>query len=165
MTDAAEALGENLILPNEDDGPTPPPPPQDPGATLYVMAAGEQFTREQYLKAGWTDAQLLQAGKMSILEHPTGGVELKAPIGMPEGRWVILDDNDDIPPTGLYVGHNGTGYLIQTGIPVFVPNHVLAILDDAIMDAPITNPADKKVMGYRPRPRYTYRGVSAPATE
>jgi hypothetical protein len=38
-----------------------PPPSDEP---VYEMAAGETHTREQYHAAGWTDAQLLQAGKM-----------------------------------------------------------------------------------------------------
>jgi hypothetical protein len=86
-----------------------------------------------------------------------------APIGMPESSWIILDDNDDIPPTGLFVGHNGTGFLIATGVPVFVPNHVLGVLDDAVMAAPVLDPSTKKVAGWRERPRYSYRRVAAPA--
>lgn len=160
MNEAEAALGSN-IEPQAPPPPAPPPPPET-AAPTYVMAQGEQFTRDQYLAAGWTDEQLLQSGKMTILEFAPPGFDLKAPIGMPDASWVILDDNDDIPPTGLFVGHNGTGFLIQTGVPVPVPNHVLQILDDAVMDAPIINPADRKVMGYRPRPRYTYRRVAAP---
>jgi hypothetical protein len=154
---AADVLGSNIEA-------APPPPPEAAPAPTYLMASGEQFTRDQYLEAGWTDAQLLQAGKMTLLELAPDirGIDLAKPLGMPESTWVILDDNDDIPPTGLFVGHNGTGFLIQTGVPVNVPNHVLQILDDAVMDAPIINPADRKVMGYRPRPRYTYRRVAAP---
>jgi hypothetical protein len=160
MSEADALLGTNI------EAPAPPGHrrllPKQPAPT-YVMATGEQFNRDQYLAAGWTDAQLLQSGKMTVLEHAGPGIDLAKPLGMPNSTWVILDDNDDIPPTGLFVGHNGTGFLIQTGIPVNVPNHVLQILDDAVMDAPIINPHDKKVMGYRPRPRYTYRRVSAPA--
>lgn len=164
MTEAADAavLGENIVL----DTAAPPPPPidQEPDVARYIMAPGEKFTREQYLDAGWTDDQLLAHGKMTTLSPDLAkiGIELKAPMGMPNSTWIILDDNDDIPPTGLFVGHNGTGFLIQTGVPVRVPDHVLAILDDAVMDAPITDPQTKQVMGYRPRPRYSYRRVSAP---
>ena len=160
MSDVAEALGTNLA-----PEAAPPPPPTAIEEQLYVMAAGEQFTREQYHSVGWTDAQLLQAGKMTLLERQGASIDLSSPLGLPDSTWVILDDNDDIPPTGLFVGHNGTGFLITTGVPVKVPNHVLQILDDAIMDAPIINPSDKKVMGFRPRPRYTYRRVAAPSLD
>jgi hypothetical protein len=147
--EAEAALGSNIPA-------MPPAPPPEP---KYAMAMGEQFTREEYHKVGWTDEQLLAVGKMFI---PTSRVETKEPIGMPDRVWIVLDDNDDIPPTGLFVGHNGTGYIIQTGVPVPVPAFLLSILDDAVMDAPIINPTDQKVMGYRPRPRYTYRRVPAP---
>jgi hypothetical protein len=161
MSEADTLLGSNL----EATAPPPPapPPPTEAVTPTYVMAVGEQFTRAQYLEAGWTDPQLLQSGKMTVVEFAAPGIDLTKPLGMPESKWVVLDDNDDIPPTGLFVGHNGTGFLIQTGVPVCVPTYVLQILDDAVMDAPIINPADRKVMGYRPRPRYTYRAVATPA--
>lgn len=146
-------LGSNLA-------PPPPAPPAPPAAPTYVMAMGEQFTREEYHSVGWTDEQLLAVGKMSI-SNPAK-IELDAPIGMPDRVWIVLDDNDDIPPSGLFVGHNGTGYLLGTGAPIPVPAFICGILDDAIMDAPIIDPKDKTVKGYRPRPRYTYRRVPAP---
>lgn len=155
MSDAlppeATVLGSNL------DAAAPPPPPPEP---TYEMAMGEQWTREEYHKVGWTDEQLLAVGKMFI---PTARIETKAAIGMPDRVWIVLDDNDDIPPTGLFVGHNGTGFILQTGVPMAVPEFILGILDDAVMDAPIINPSDQKVMGFRPRPRYSYRRVPAPA--
>lgn len=97
-----------------------------------------------------------------VEDHDGPGIELKAPIGLPTSKWIILDENDDIPPTGLFVGHNGTGFLIQTSVPVFVPVHVLGILDDARMSSPLTDPNTKRVVGYRDRPRYTYREVAEP---
>jgi hypothetical protein len=63
----------------------------------------------------------VQAGKMSVIAPPPA-IEMVKPIGMPESKWIVLDDNDDIPPTGLFVGHNGNGFLIQTGIPASVPS-------------------------------------------
>lgn len=86
----------------------------------------------------------------------------KAPVGMPESSWIVLEENDDIPPTGLFVGHNGNGFLIRAGEPVLVPNHVISILDDAIMSSPQIDPSSKRVIGYRERRRYPYRRVDAP---
>jgi hypothetical protein len=156
----ADVLGDNTSdhVVEEAVVPLPPPPPEKE-QVLFAMAHGEQFTRDQYLEAGWTDEQLLAAKKMTAV----GSAQILAKgVGMPNATWVVLDDNDDIPPTGLFVGHNGTGFLIQTGIPVCVPNHVLGVLDDAIMAAPVIDPTSRQITGYRERPRYTYRKVDAP---
>lgn len=94
--------------------------------------------------------------------EPTKGGK-KAAEGMPKRSWIILEENDDIPPTGLFIGHNGTGYLLRPGEPVSVPDHVLGVLDDAVMSAPVVDPNSLKVIGSRDRRRYNYRKVDAPA--
>jgi hypothetical protein len=54
MSEAADALlGTNIEAP----APPGPPPPPETAAPTYVMAVGEQFNRDQYIAAGWTDAQ------------------------------------------------------------------------------------------------------------
>jgi hypothetical protein len=166
-TDTLAALGDNtsdlIVEEAVASPPGPPAPPAGPAEPIFVMAKDEVFTREQYHAAGWTDEQLVQAGKMLTIALPPAAIELTAPLGMPKSKWVVLDDNDDIPPTGLFVGHNGVGFMLQTGVPAFVPEYVLGILDDAIMDAPVIDPKTRQIIGYRPRPRYTYREVPAPA--
>lgn len=84
----------------------------------------------------------------------------RAPVGMPARVKIQLEENDDIPPTGLFLGHNGTGYLLRTGEPIEVPRYLLEILDHAVMSAPTTDPGTKQVVGYRERMRYPYRFVS-----
>lgn len=153
---------ESLVI--DDTASVVPPPPSataQPG--MYVMAAGELFTRDQYIAAGWTDKQLLDARKMHAIAPPPKEGELAAPLGMMPSKWIILDDNDDIPPTGLFIGWNGNSFLVQTGIPLKCPIPVLNVLDDAVMSTPVTDPKTRQVVGYRDRPRYTYREVSAPA--
>lgn len=86
----------------------------------------------------------------------------KAPVGMGERTWVILEDSDDIPPTGLFVSHNGNPFLLTTGVPIQVPNHILQLLDDAVMSTPQIDPVNKRVLGYRERSRFPYRQVAAP---
>lgn len=91
-----------------------------------------------------------------------GGNKKKSPEGMPERTWILVEENDDIPPTGLYVGHNGTGYLLRAGEPISVPSFLLDILDHAIMTAAVTDPTTRQVIGQRQRMRYPYRRVAAP---
>tara|TARA_R110000868_G_scaffold19150_3_gene82781 strand:+ start:1324 stop:1635 length:312 start_codon:yes stop_codon:yes gene_type:complete len=72
---------------------------------------------------------------------------------------ILLEENDDIPPTGLFLGHNGRGYIIKPGEPVEVPVAILEILDHAVMSAPQLDPQTKQVVGYRERMRYPYRKI------
>lgn len=106
-------------------------------------------------------------------ERPTLGVNLppegksapraKKAEGMPERTWIILEDNDDIPPGGLFLGHNGDSYLLTTGEPALVPSKVLGILDAAIITVPVIDPGTRRITGYRDRTKYPYRRVEGPA--
>ena len=83
-----------------------------------------------------------------------------------ERTWIILEENDEIPPTGQFIGHNGDGYLLKPGEPAHVPNCILEILDHAVASVPVVDPQTKKVVGHRDKMRFPYRRVAAPeATE
>lgn len=92
--------------------------------------------------------------------EPEIRVRKARPQGLPETVKIILEENDDIPPTGLFIGVNGKGYLIRAGEPVDVPRHVLEVLDNAVMSSPSVDPATRQVIGHRDRMRYPYRVVN-----
>ena len=84
-------------------------------------------------------------------------------IGMPKTIRIILEENDDIPPRGLYVGHNGKGYLLPAGVEMDCPVGVVGILNDAIKMVAVVDPLTKRVGEARPRRRFPYRVIERTA--
>jgi hypothetical protein len=72
---------------------------------------------------------------------------------------VIIDQTDAIPPSGLFVAHNGRTFMIQAGVEVDVPNFIIQVLNDAIMTQAVTDPETSRVIGHRNRLRFPYRVV------
>jgi hypothetical protein len=83
----------------------------------------------------------------------------KAPVGLPKTVRIVIEENDSVPPNGLYMGLNGRGYLIKPGVPVDVPIGLVEILDNAIYTAPQVDPVTRQVVGHTDRLRYPYREV------
>lgn len=84
----------------------------------------------------------------------------KPPVGMPPTVRIVIEENDTIPPTGLFVGINGRSFMIRPGEEVDVPPGVLEILDNAVMSVPTVNATTRQVTGYRNKLRYPYRRVA-----
>ena len=86
-------------------------------------------------------------------------VTAKAPA-KPKTVRIILEENDNIPPTGLFVGENGRGYLIRPGEEVDIPTGVLEILTNAVVSVPTIDPQSLQVIGYREKMLYPHRIIT-----
>jgi hypothetical protein len=71
---------------------------------------------------------------------------------------IILEENDNIPPTGQFFGVQGKGYVLRAGEEADVPISIIGILNTAVMSVPVKDQGDR-VMGYRDRLRFPYRVV------
>lgn len=69
---------------------------------------------------------------------------------------IILEENDNIPPTGLFIGVNGRSFLLRAGEEVEVPVEVIEVLNDAVEDVPRTD-GNNNVLDYRKKMRFPYR--------
>jgi hypothetical protein len=76
--------------------------------------------------------------------------------------WIILADNDQIPPTGQFIGHNGNGFMLRPNVPAEVPVELLDILNNAVWDAPEVDQATRQIIRYSPRLRFPYQVVQKP---
>lgn len=84
----------------------------------------------------------------------------QAALKKPATTRIVLEENDNIPPTGLFVGDNGRGYMIRPGEEVDVPAGVLEILSNAITSVPTIDPQSLQVIGYRNKMMYPFRIVN-----
>jgi len=84
-------------------------------------------------------------------------------ITVPKTKRIIVEESEHIPPTGLFIGLNGRGYLIQPGQEVNVPVGVVEILDNAKYDAPVIDPLTRQVTSTSKRARFSYREVQKKA--
>ena len=72
---------------------------------------------------------------------------------------IVLDDIDEIPPSGQFFGADGVGYLLRPGEEAMVPDSILSILDTCVVSAPIVDRGTLQVIGTRDRLRFPYRIV------
>lgn len=73
---------------------------------------------------------------------------------------IHLEESDDIPPSGLFLQHNGRPYMLKTGVDADIPLFLKEILDNAVIEVPVINPDTRQIVGWRKRLKYNYRIVT-----
>lgn len=87
-----------------------------------------------------------------------GDIKDELPKGKKTVR-ILLEENDEIPPIGQFIGINGTGYLLLPGVEVDVPENIIEVLNNAIKSKPVIDPNNRRVIGYRDALRFPYRVI------
>lgn len=72
---------------------------------------------------------------------------------------ILLEESNDIPPSGLFLQHNGRPYMLKPGMEVDIPLFLKEILDHAIITVPQVDPITRQVVGWRSRQKYAYRVI------
>jgi hypothetical protein len=72
---------------------------------------------------------------------------------------IVLEENDNIPPTGQFISVNGRAWMLRPGEPARVPESLVRVLNDAVEHMPQQDQTTRQVVGYRKRLRFPYRLV------
>ena len=105
-------------------------------------------------------------GKKGGSKRGAASTRAKGKAKSDAGRsWIVLEENQDIPPTGLFLSHNGDGIMIVAGEPVLVEDKYIEILDQAETSVPHIDPSTQRVLSHRKRLRFPYRRVAAPRVD
>lgn len=76
---------------------------------------------------------------------------------------IVLEENDNIPPTGQFFSINGKTFMLRPGEPADVPRAIVDVLEQAVQEVPQIDPTTRQVIGYRKRLRFPYRVVQLAA--
>ena len=87
------------------------------------------------------------------------------PVSKPKKTRIILEENDNISPSGQFFQLNGEAYMLRPGVEVDVPEGIIEILDHAVESRPVIDPQSRQVTGYRDRLRFPYRTVRAKSAD
>lgn len=84
-------------------------------------------------------------------------------VTMADWPRIMLEENDNIPPIGLFIGVNGVSYILRPGLEVAVPPGVVDVLNNAIMTTAKLDPQTLQNIGWRDKLRFPYRLLRAQA--
>lgn len=109
--------------------------------------------------------ETLKPKRASRTSAPTVAAKTMTSVPDPKEKRVriVLEENENIPPTGQFIAANGRSFCLRPGEEADVPLVVIGILNDAVQSVPTIDPATQQVIGYRKKLRFPYRLVAAAA--
>lgn len=90
----------------------------------------------------------------------TPKLQKKAAAPVERRTRIVLEESDEIGPSGQFFGADGKGFMLRPGEEADVPDSILNILDTAVKSVPIKDGSDT-VIGWRDRLRFPYRVITA----
>lgn len=105
-------------------------------------------------------AEVLTKVEPAVINAPSARKRKEADAPKERRVRIILEENDNIPPTGQFFGANGVGYLLKPSIAADVPLSIIDILNNAVQAKPIVDPATSQVTGFREGLRFPYRVIN-----
>ena len=98
-----------------------------------------------------------------VADPPRRAAADNTPVDTPKWKGkrirIILEENDNISPTGQFIACNGRAYILRPGEEADVPEELVSVLNDAVEDRPIVGP-DSRVVGWRKALRFPYRVIA-----
>lgn len=122
-----------------------------------VIIPDDEVEPENATIAGTPDSEA-RANSLKLGGNARGA---PAPLGMPKTVRIVLEETDNMAPTGAVFSLNGRAYLIRPGEEVDIPLGLKEVIDNAVQSVAIHDPQTLKVVGYRDRHRFPYRQISA----
>ncbi len=133
-----------------------PPDAEELGAAVEALGAARP--KDPGSAARTIDPETLAAAIAYVQAQASAAKKVDAPRTAPRLRKIILDPHEDIPSNGgLYIGYNGNQFLLPTNRPVLVPQGVVNVLDDAILQVAVRDPDTLRYLTSRPAKRFQYR--------
>lgn len=86
--------------------------------------------------------------------------EKVAVVTPPKRITIILDENENIPPSGQFFGINGASYMLKPGVAVPVPEGILDILEAAVISVPVLE-GGRMTGRFRNRHRFPFQIVGS----
>lgn len=137
----ADALGSNLGESNEV--------PEE----FRPASAAQEQAQEQEQEQEQSPVKATKAAKLKKEVPPEHAVKAQ------DRLWIVLEDNDDIPPGGQFIGVDGAAFMLKPNIEAWVPVGLCDVLDAAVKSVPIQDDVTRQITGWKNRLRFPYRIV------